>query len=60
MVFPQTKVLCFIAMETYKESITIVFRDMVWKVGKLQSGYNELCVYVEPYLTPGTSFVLGL
>ena len=39
---------------------TIVFRDMVWKVSKLQSGYNELCVYVEPYLTPCTSFVLGL
>jgi hypothetical protein len=38
----------------------IVFRDMVWKVSKLQSGYNELCVYVEPYLTPCTSFVLGL
>jgi hypothetical protein len=39
---------------------SIVFRDMVWKVSKLQSGYNELCVYVEPYLTPCTSFVLGL
>ena len=39
---------------------TIVFRDMVWKLSKLQSGYNELCVYVEPYLTPCTSFVLGL
>ena len=31
---------------------TIVFRDMVWTLSKLQSGYNELCVYVEPYLTP--------
>jgi hypothetical protein len=38
----------------------IVFRDMVWKLSKLQSGYNELCVYVQPYLTPCTSFVLGL
>ena len=38
----------------------IVFRDMVWKLSKLQSGYKELCVYVEPYLTPCTSFVLGL
>jgi hypothetical protein len=40
--------------------VTIVFRDMAWKLSKLQSGYNELCVYVEPYLTPCTSFVLGL
>ena len=41
-------------------NLIIVFRDMVWKLSKLQSGYNELCVYVEPYLTPCTSFVLGL
>ena len=40
--------------------LIIVFREMVWKLSKLQSGYNELCVYVEPYLTPCTSFVLGL
>ena len=33
---------------------------MVWKLGKLQSVYNELWFYVEPYLTPCTSFVLGL
>ena len=39
---------------------TIVFRDMVWKLSKLQSGYNELGVYVEPYPTPCTSFVLDL
>jgi hypothetical protein len=38
----------------------IVFRDMVWKLSKLQSGYNELGFYVELYLTPCTSFVLGL
>ena len=41
----------------------IVFRDMVWKLSKLQSGYNELGFYVERpwavYLTPCTSFVLG-
>jgi hypothetical protein len=28
----------------------IVFRDMVWKLSKLQSGYNELGFYVEPYI----------
>jgi hypothetical protein len=48
----------------YKEKETvvysIVFRDMVWKLSKLQSGYNELGFYVEPYLTPCTFFVLGL
>jgi hypothetical protein len=38
----------------------IVFRDMVWKLSKLQSGYNELGFYVELDLTPCTSFVLGL
>jgi hypothetical protein len=35
---------------------------MVWKLSKLQSGFNELGSYVEPYLTPTpcTYFVLGL
>jgi hypothetical protein len=37
---------------------TKVFRDMVWKLGKLQSGYNEVGFYVESNLTPCTSFVL--
>jgi hypothetical protein len=35
----------------------IVFRDMVWKLSKLQSSFNELEFYVKPYLTPCTSFV---
>jgi hypothetical protein len=35
----------------------IVFRDMVWKLSKLQSGFNELGCYVEPYLAPCISFV---
>jgi hypothetical protein len=30
-------------------AVAIVFQDMVWKLSKPQSGYNELCVYVEPY-----------
>jgi hypothetical protein len=38
----------------------IVFRDMVWKLSKLQSSFNELEFYVKPYLTPCTSFVLSL
>jgi hypothetical protein len=38
----------------------IVFRDMVSKLSKLQSGFNELGFYVQPCLTPCTSFVLGL
>jgi hypothetical protein len=38
----------------------IVFRDMVWKLSKLQSSFNELEFYVKPYLTSCTSFVLSL
>jgi hypothetical protein len=39
--------------------VTIVFRDMVWKLTKRQSSFNELGFYVEPYLTSCTSFVLA-
>ena len=41
-------------------SLIIVFREMVWKLSIFKRLYNELGVYVESYLTPCTSFVLGL
>ena len=41
-------------------SASIVDRDMVWKLGKLQSAYNELGFDVETVLTVHKSFVLRL
>ena len=44
----------------YNIDLTIVDRDMVWKVGKLQSDYNELRFDVETVLAVHKSFVFRL
>ena len=38
----------------------MVDRDMIWKLGKLQSAYNELRFDVETVLTVHKSFVFRL
>ena len=44
----------------YELTYIIVDRDMVWKLGKLQSDYNELRFDVGTVLTVHKSFVFRL
>ena len=46
--------------QAHNHATTILDRDMVWKLGKLQSAYNELRFDVETVLAVHKSFVFRL